>query len=233
MPPTLFDRLRQAWQRFDHGQQIALSILAPCAVLTLALTAVSLRSSVVMPFRASRSLLTNSEALLKSQQQLAAQQAQSQAYKDTDGDGLSDQDETNTFRTSPYLTDTDSDGVPDGDEVRLGTDPNCAPDRDCYGTIVANPDAVPQASPTSTQSGAGGMEPPIERPLPPDQITPLQIRAYLIRNNLATQGQLDALPDDAVIELYRRAYADLQGVEQASQAPAPSGSSSTTSTSSL
>ena len=43
---------------------------------------------------------------------------------DTDGDGLSDQDETGTYGTDPNLADTDGDGLSDGAEVTLfGTDP--------------------------------------------------------------------------------------------------------------
>jgi hypothetical protein len=44
--------------------------------------------------------------------------------KDTDGDGLSDDSETNLFHTNPTLADTDHDGFTDGQEVLLyGTDP--------------------------------------------------------------------------------------------------------------
>jgi hypothetical protein len=36
---------------------------------------------------------------------------------DTDGDGLSDEDERNLYRTDPNKADTDGDGIPDGTEV--------------------------------------------------------------------------------------------------------------------
>ncbi len=42
---------------------------------------------------------------------------------DTDGDGLKDGDEVNTYHTNPLLVDTDGDGISDGLEVRVGTDP--------------------------------------------------------------------------------------------------------------
>jgi len=43
---------------------------------------------------------------------------------DTDGDGLTDADETNTYGTDPLLADTDGDGLNDGNEVNInGTDP--------------------------------------------------------------------------------------------------------------
>ena len=43
---------------------------------------------------------------------------------DTDGDGLSDKAEINTYGTSPRIIDTDRDGINDGTEVfRYGSDP--------------------------------------------------------------------------------------------------------------
>ncbi len=46
---------------------------------------------------------------------------------DTDGDGLTDDDEVNVYGTDPNLADTDGDGLDDGDEVGVhGTDPNLA-----------------------------------------------------------------------------------------------------------
>ena len=45
---------------------------------------------------------------------------------DSDGDGLSDGKEVNTYSTDPNDPDSDNDGVPDGEEVNNGTDPNGA-----------------------------------------------------------------------------------------------------------
>lgn len=42
---------------------------------------------------------------------------------DSDGDGLSDSDEINIYKTDPYKADTDGDGIPDGVEVAQGTNP--------------------------------------------------------------------------------------------------------------
>jgi hypothetical protein len=45
--------------------------------------------------------------------------------KDTDGDGLSDEAETNTFQTKPNAADSDNDGLSDGTEILvMGTNPN-------------------------------------------------------------------------------------------------------------
>ncbi len=43
---------------------------------------------------------------------------------DTDGDGLTDEQERTTYRTDPSKSDTDGDGFKDGDEVRDGYNPN-------------------------------------------------------------------------------------------------------------
>ncbi|MDP9367784.1 MAG: SH3 domain-containing protein [Chloroflexota bacterium] len=45
------------------------------------------------------------------------------ASLDSDGDGLSDADETGIFGTDPLAFDTDGDGVGDGDEMAAGTGP--------------------------------------------------------------------------------------------------------------
>jgi hypothetical protein len=51
--------------------------------------------------------------------------------QDTDGDGLSDWDELNTYKTSPYLADTDGDGYSDKNEIDSSNDPNCPQGQTC------------------------------------------------------------------------------------------------------
>jgi hypothetical protein len=51
--------------------------------------------------------------------------------QDTDGDGLSDWDELNTYKTSPYLADSDGDGYSDKNEIDSGNDPNCPQGQTC------------------------------------------------------------------------------------------------------
>jgi len=46
-----------------------------------------------------------------------------QQYVDSDGDGLTDDDERNIYHTDPIVADTDGDGLSDGVEVRAGLDP--------------------------------------------------------------------------------------------------------------
>lgn len=67
---------------------------------------------------------------------------------DTDGDGLSDDDESNIYFTNPTKPDTDGDGLNDGDEVNTyGTDPT-DPDTDADGMddgweVTYSPDLDP------------------------------------------------------------------------------------------
>ena len=64
---------------------------------------------------------------------------------DSDGDGLSDSDETDIYRTDPFDPDTDDDGLTDGEEVALGTDP-LADDSDGDGIIDgSDPDVIADA----------------------------------------------------------------------------------------
>lgn len=51
--------------------------------------------------------------------------------QDTDNDGLSDYDEINIYKTSPYLEDTDSDGYSDKQEINDKENPNCPRGQDC------------------------------------------------------------------------------------------------------
>lgn len=216
------EQLQRWWNSLDESQHVSLSFFIPCALVATILSIASLHASITNPFRVSKTFLTRSQQLIAQQRANAAEQARQDALKDTDGDGLSDADEALTFYTSPYLTDTDSDGVMDDAEIRAGTDPNCPPDRDCYGFLSGNPDGVPERAATSTQTQqAAAATPMIEPPRPPQETSPTEIRAYLIRNRLASEGQLSALPDDAVVELYRRAYADLVDAQTGASASSP------------
>ncbi len=62
--------------------------------------------------------------------------------QDTDGDGISDWDELNTYQTSPYLEDSDSDGFTDKQEIDSGNDPNCPVGADCAASAPITPPAA-------------------------------------------------------------------------------------------
>ena len=113
--------------------------------------------------------------------------------KDTDGDSLSDYDELNVYKTSPYIADSDSDGVNDNQEIKAGTDPNCPSGQICSGF-----------SPTVGTSTASV---PTFTTMPQAQTqTSLQVSASTIRQMLLAQGvsqsDLDGITDEELMTLY-------------------------------
>lgn len=126
------------WSALNKSQKISVVVLIVFATLMIVVWAVEFKRGLTEPFAykddgqqqvdtSANNADTNNEAALKS--------------KDTDSDGLSDWDELNIYKTSPYLEDSDSDGIKDGAEVKNGTDPNCPEGRICYGAggTIVNP----------------------------------------------------------------------------------------------
>ena len=107
-------------------QKIAASILIVFAFFTIWMWGSQFKKSVYQPF----------ERPIKSSQddKQATVDEEDLRLKDTDGDNLTDWDELNIFKTSPYLEDTDSDGVSDLNEIVKGQDPNCPESKNCYNT---------------------------------------------------------------------------------------------------
>jgi len=143
-----FERLaeRLDLDEFDKRHKTAFVVLACATVVIIGLWVLKLRSDIINPLyggvdpknlqTASQSI--DADAALKS--------------KDTDGDGLNDWDETNIYKTSPYLADSDSDSTNDREEVEKGTDPNCAAGKICGAALEQNTSTT--VTPTSTMLGA-------------------------------------------------------------------------------
>jgi hypothetical protein len=144
-----------------------------------------------------------------------ASSARAPVWVDTDGDGLSDQEEIDFYGTSPYLPDTDGDGISDYDEVRAGTDPLCPEGQDCSRNRVI-PDAVAINQPTSTlgliadpaDAQAGGTQIGANTGTSPSAITesPDEIRAVL-RDLGISDGLVASLTDAELLQLYRESAA--------------------------
>lgn len=126
----------------DKNQKIAAAGLAVFAVLIVVLWVAQLRNNIYGPFNAPAGSSQVAQTGLDDQ---AAKDAALKA-KDTDGDGLSDYDELNIYKTSPYLADTDGDGLKDGDEVKAGTDPNCPKGKTCGQGLLDNTAPAQDAS---------------------------------------------------------------------------------------
>jgi len=132
----------------EKNQKIAAISLAVFAVLVVALWFAQLKNNIYGPFNTPAG---SSQTALSEEESQAAKDAALKA-KDTDGDGLFDYDELNTYKTSPYLTDTDGDGFKDNEEIAKGFDPNCPQGRTCAGGLLDNT-PVNQAASASSASG--------------------------------------------------------------------------------
>ncbi|KKS34546.1 MAG: Ig domain-containing protein [Parcubacteria group bacterium GW2011_GWC2_42_12] len=129
----------------SKNQKWAVAGLAVFAVLIVILWSVQLKNNIYGPLNG-QAPATNEQA------QIDSQTANDLALKnkDTDSDGLSDYDELNIYKTSPYLADSDSDGLADGAEVKNGADPNCPVGRTCAATEPVGNSANPPTSSSDT-----------------------------------------------------------------------------------
>ncbi len=108
---------------------------------------------------------------------------------DTDGDGLSDVQETVRYGTNPELSDSDGDGLNDGEEVKGGTDPN-ETDTDGDGLGDGAELFVYPTNPTKWDSDSDGL---------PDHI---EINVLLTKPNV-DDSDADGLTDGDEVFVYR------------------------------
>lgn len=185
------------------------------------------------------SILQKSQAFFAQQDQ-ASKTLELQKTKDTDRDGLSDYDELYLYHTSPYLADSDSDGIQDAVEIAQGTDPNCPSGKPCAQRLdtvfqtstssaafqdILNATKVPLA-PTEvllgSSSATAGASDFLARPPDPAQMTPAQIREYLLAHNLVRSDQLDVVSDDDIVRIYKAAYEEALRAQSITQSQASS-----------
>lgn len=156
LPTPLPDRSRgQVYQGerspLGRGQKIAAAGLAVFAILAIGLWVAQFKKSISGQFVYKETGGEEINALTEDENSAEALRG-----KDTDSDGLSDWDELNVYRTSPYLEDSDSDGFTDKKELDSGNDPNCPNGRNCAGTgLVEGDKEVTQAEDANSNPLAG------------------------------------------------------------------------------
>ncbi|MBP7134056.1 hypothetical protein KBA73_02465 [Patescibacteria group bacterium] len=226
--------LGERWSRLSTQQKFSASILGVCGGVALLLSLAQVRSQILSPFFVQRSVLDQTDAFFKNQEQ-EAQQLEALKKKDTDRDGLSDYDESYIYHTSAYLADTDGDNVPDGEEVARGINPNCPEGKTCNDTqmLVSTTDTSTLQVPGSTTlPSLGGTV--ASSTGASANVSASDLRNFLRTQSLLSETQLSAIPDDILVQVYgnlydqRQTFQDTATVSSTTAAPAPSRSSTST-----
>lgn len=126
----------QSFSSLPRPQKTAVIILAIAALGILVVWFWQFNMRINSPFRPTNQQIAQGKKA--DQDKIIAENAL--RTKDSDGDSLTDYDEINIYKTSPYLEDTDGDGIPDGEEIRLGQNPLCNEKTgvgDCSPTLAA------------------------------------------------------------------------------------------------
>src|SRR3989344_7619912 len=122
----IFADKRSAKEKTARAAVLVFSFLAVILGVTQLAQAVKRPIADLMSLQDAYNINAQSDAVANLEQQL----------KDTDGDGLTDYNELNIYKTSPYLSDSDSDGISDKAEIDAGHDPNCAGSDNCFRTDI-------------------------------------------------------------------------------------------------
>jgi len=125
----------------DRSRKIALAILAFLGFFVFIFGVLNIRNGIYGPFQRKTVVKQESDVSPCADGNCADASDEEMKNKDTDKDGLSDYDELNSYKTSPYLEDSDSDGFSDKEEIANNKDPNCPVGRECAGNVLVNGDA--------------------------------------------------------------------------------------------
>lgn len=131
-------------------------------------------------------------------------------FTDTDQDGLTDYDELNIYKTSPYLEDSDSDGITDYDEITQASDPNCPLGQICL--INTNQPG---------NLNVNQMFPEFEQPSE-EQLLAQTIRQALIANGVSA-AELELIDDQTLIQMYNQVVLPAVGENQNNNLNLPAG----------
>lgn len=226
----MWEAIHERWQTFSVEQKLSVVVLVVVGVFAVGLSLMRLRDNVRAPFLVDKNEILATKKIVGVSK---AEEQEQQKRTDTDGDGLSDWDEVNVFKTSPNLRDTCGDGITDNVRVVTGKNLACAGQTgnptgvlDVSGvnttpTFLELPSlptaesflGVPMSSfaGQSASDGAGnnGLE-DIERVLPRD---PAAIRAAL--EGKVEDAKLDALTDEQLLQVYDQAVVQYKAQQNA------------------
>ena len=176
----------------SREQKMGFVFLLVFAVIGLILGVLQIRNTLFAPFA-----LTNT---VPDTVKDSINDVESLKYRDTDGDGLSDYDETYIYGTSPYLYDTFGYGMSDKEVVEKGL-PRCAnAGKNC--SDASTPIATPM-DPSSTEKAVLGTPPPDLQSVLKD---PKQVRDMLISSGMKKEV-LDKVTDAELMVMVQQLMA--------------------------
>jgi hypothetical protein len=187
------------WQSLTIEQKLLVGVLGVAGVTALVFGLVQVRMSLIRPFTTDVQTLVD---LKKRSGPTETELAEQAKKRDTDGDGVSDFDETNVYQTSPYVRDSDSDGEPDNIEIAKGTDPRCARGKTCLSlseSVAASSTTPGFTIPGTAASGGVDTGMGVAAGIPPRDAK--SIRAYL-QSHGWTSAELAQFTDAQILEAY-------------------------------
>lgn len=223
-----------SWKKANSNQKIAFIIFVVSAVFLLFLSGASVFDGIQAPFRGSVQDLIKNKDLLKDP---IVEQEKLERRTDTDGDGISDWLETNTFKTSPYLWSTAGDDVPDNVKLALGENPLCKHGEKCtpnpmrfdlgsstlpYADLLDSQKSVKEISTYLTgnskmaetlkqEAGQAGASMDLRSQVPTD---PAIIRKALLDTGKVTKEQLEGVTDGQLMQMVNQAIEDTEKEQQ-------------------
>lgn len=210
-----------AWTQLKRNQKIAFIAFVVGAVFLLFMTGASVMDGINAPFKGKVADLIKNKELLQDPTKV---QEEYEKRTDTDGDGISDWDEQNIYKTSPYLWSTAGDEVPDNVKIALGENPWCKHGEKCtpnpmrfdfattslpYTDLINQQNTAQDLNAYLTnneqlKAGAeqAGANMDLRSQVPKD---PAVLRKALIDSGKVTQEDLDKLTDEQLMQLVDQA----------------------------
>lgn len=122
----------ERWHALTKEQKLALAFIGIAGIFVIGLSLQRMQNQIREPFLVKTSSLVEAKKIIGL---TADEEVAKQRRTDTDGDGLSDWDEENTYHTNPNLRDSCGDGVSDNMRVLTGRNLACLNSPNSQGNL--------------------------------------------------------------------------------------------------